>query len=132
MRKYTIAHILLPMAFFLILKPAVLPANDTLADDFVAFSEIYDEDCGEKGGMRVFVQNQHDNRLIDLHLDRYFSGVRQGGRSMFALAPGTSQALGCSRALEASQNWKLIHAEFISPANATSRYGEVIGSAQTK
>ncbi len=132
MNKTSIAHGILPIMFFLPIIPTALSAGDTPATDFIVFSETYDEDCEDKGGKRVFVQNQHDRRLIDLHLDRYFSGLRQGGRSMFALAPGASQALGCSRVFEAKQDWKLIHAEFISATHAESRYGEVSGNVSDK
>jgi hypothetical protein len=86
-------------------------------------------DCAERGGKRVIVINNHPEQIIDVHIDRYFSGVRQGGRSMFALASGAFQELGCDTVLDTEQSWKLISAEFIDNENALKRYG-VIQSQQ--
>lgn len=93
------------------------------ASEFVAFYQQPDKDCEEKGGERVFVKNTHDSQVIDLQIDRYFYEVRQPGRSMFALQPTASQALGCSRVFDAEQRWELIAAEFISEARMKERYG---------
>lgn len=115
---------------FLIIWHTIAIADDRLATDFIEFTEEPDQDCEEKGGLRIFVHNRHQQQIIDLHLDRYFADVRQGGRSMFALAPGHAQPLGCSRVFETSQYWKTISAEYISASHAQSRYGEVIGGQQ--
>lgn len=132
MLKHTVAQVLLPIGIIFTFNPLVLSAGEDQATEFVAFSEAADQDCEERGGMRVFVRNLHNKQIIDLHLDRYFSGVRQGGRSMFALAPGASQALGCSRVFDARQNWTLVRADLISIAKATDRYGEIIGAVAAK
>lgn len=126
MHKLTNNHPrLLAMLLFSTLIPANLSADDAVAANFIHFSAAYDEDCEEKGGKRVFVENQHDKRIIDVHIDRYFSGVRQGGRSMFALAPKTSQAMGCNQVFDTKQSWTLIKASFIEADHALSRYGEI-------
>lgn len=93
------------------------------ASQFIEFYETADEDCEKKGGARVFVKNIHTKRIIDLHLDRYFYDVRQGGRSMFPIKPATSQALGCSRVFDAEQRWELVSAIFISDIGVKERYG---------
>lgn len=99
-------------------------AGQNDASEFVAFYQQQDKDCEEKGGERVFVKNTHDSQIIDLQIDRYFYDVRQAGRSMFALRPAASQALGCSRVFDAEQRWELIAAEFISEARMKERYGD--------
>lgn len=133
MNKLTNNHIcLLAMIFFSTLTPANLSAGDSVAADFINFAATYDEDCEEKGGKRIFVENQHEKRIVDLHIDRYFSGVRQGGRSMFALAPKTSQAMGCSQVFDTKQSWTLIKAGFIEADHALSRYGEISGNDAAK
>lgn len=123
-----ITHTLLISISFLIAWHATpISADEHSASDYVLFTEKPDQDCEDKGGARLFVQNKHQQKIIDVHLERYFDDVRQGGRSMFALAPNHAQALGCSRVLDAPQHWQLIAAEYISFINAKSRYGEVIG-----
>ncbi|AFJ03251.1 hypothetical protein Q7C_2115 [Methylophaga frappieri] len=107
---------------------AAWSAEKSIAD-FVNFAEIPDEDCEKKGGLRIVVQNLHDKEVIDMHLDRFFSDVRQGGRSMFALAPRTQQPLGCSKVFEARQHWELVSAEAVTRDHANARYGEIYGVA---
>lgn len=98
-------------------------AEDDDASQFIEFYEEADEDCEKKGGARIFVKNSHAEQIIDLHLDRYFYDVRQGGRSMFPIKPSASQALGCSRVFDAEQRWELVSATFISEAAVKERYG---------
>lgn len=99
-------------------------AGDGDGSQYVEFYEEADEDCEKKGGARIFVKNNHAEQILDLHLDRYFYDVRQGGRSMFPLKPSTSQALGCSRVFDAEQRWELVSATFISEAAVKERYGD--------
>lgn len=114
----------------------LFPWQFTQADeavDFISFEEIVDadtdSDCNQRGGLRVYVLNRHPQRVIDLHIDRYFSTVRQAGRSMFALSPGGAQPLGCNRVLDAPQHWEVVRAEFIEADMARLRYGEILGMA---
>ncbi|WP_266276655.1 hypothetical protein [Methylophaga sp. OBS3] len=102
-------------------------SDEQSAADLIVFTQESDEDCEEKGGKRIFINNRHQQHIVDLHLDRYFANVRQGGRSMFALAPQASQALGCSKAFDSEQNWQLVNARFINEEAAIQRYGEIIG-----
>ncbi len=104
------------------LNSLVMAADDD-ASRYIEFYEEADEDREKKGGARDFVKNTHDEQIIDLHLDRYFYDVRQGGRSMFPIKPSASQALGCSRVFDAEQRWDLVSAVFISEADANARYG---------
>lgn len=108
--------------FFTINSLAI--AGDDDGSQYVEFYEESDEDCEKKGGARIFVKNNHAEQTLDLHLDRYFYDVRQGGRSMFPLKPSTSQALGCSRVFDAEQRWELVSATFISEVAVKERYGD--------
>ncbi|WP_139031855.1 MULTISPECIES: hypothetical protein [Methylophaga] len=102
-------------------------ADENAAADFIVFKTLEDKDtssdCTQRGGLRIYVENTHPEKTIDLSLDRYFSTVRQAGRSMFALENGHSQALGCNIVMDSEQHWELISAEFISKEDALQRYG---------
>jgi len=112
---------------------SLVPSHTVLAEEsktidylqIAAIEEDEQTDCAERGGKRVFVINQHSQQVIDVQLDRFFSGVRQGGRSMFAIAPSARQALGCDIALDAKQHWDIVAARFITPAAAIKRYGVI-------
>lgn len=106
-----------------LLSPAVA-AEPNNAAQFIVFFDKPDKDCEERGGQRSFVKNSHAEQMIDLHLDRYFYGVRQAERSMFPLAAGDEQALGCNRVFDAEQRWELVSAAFITPDAAEQRYGQ--------
>lgn len=126
------------MKRFLIMLTALfmpMAAQLTLAADsgdaaaFVEFAILPDEDtssdCTQRGGMRVFVINAHPDAIIDLQIDRYFSDVRQAGRSMFALAAGHRQPLGCNTVMDSEQRWELMKAEFITREQGQARYGVI-------
>ena len=98
-------------------------ADPKTASDFIAMHSEVDEDCEEKGGERIYIVNQHQQNIIDVHLDRYFSEVRQGGRSMFPLKPEQKQMLGCSLVFDAVQRWQLVSATFLTLKAAEERYG---------
>lgn len=104
---------------------SLIKAEGDDASEYIAFYEEGDEECEKKGGTRIFVKNTHEKQIIDLHLDRYFYDVRQGGRSMFPLKPSSFQALGCSRVFDAEQRWDLVSATFISEAGVKERYGDI-------
>ena len=97
------------VALFACFAGILLSANSLMAaqDDASSFIEFYEAE-----------------QIIDLHLDRYFYDVRQGGRSMFPIKPSASQALGCSRVFDAEQRWELVSATFISEAGVKERYGD--------
>ena len=106
-----------------------LSADSEHASDYIVFKTIEDEDtssdCTQRGGLRIYVENIHPKKVIDISLDRYFSDVRQAGRSMFALQSGHMQALGCNVVMESQQHWQLVNATFIEKEDAIKRYGEV-------
>lgn len=122
---------------FLLLSASVLSlgislspgAQEPPASDYIQFATQPDadssSDCSQRGGMRVFVINAHPSATIDLHIDRFFSRVRQAGRSMFALASGHRQPLGCNIVMDSKQRWELIRAEFIAEKQALERYGQI-------
>jgi hypothetical protein len=123
--------------FLIILAAMLVPAAGQLsvaadnqdAADFIEFAIVPDEDtssdCTQRGGMRVFVINAHPDATIDLQIDRFFSDVRQAGRSMFALASGHRQPLGCNTVMDSEQRWELVRAVFIDDAEAEARYGQI-------
>src|SRR5690606_7953172 len=80
---------------FLSTNSLVMAEED--AGRLIEFYQEADEDCEKRGGARILVKNTHDEHILDWHLDHYFYGVRQGGRSLFPIKPSASQALGCSR-----------------------------------
>ncbi len=104
-------------------------ADTDLAKDFILFKTIEDKDtssdCTQRGGLRIYVENVHPERIIDISLDRYFSDIRQPGRSMFALENGHLQPLGCNIVMDSKQRWELVNAKFISKKEAINRYGKL-------
>lgn len=123
-------HILLLAATVSLSITTSLPALADTPDaaSFIDFVTLPDEDtssdCTQRGGMRVHVINTHTESTIDLQIDRYFSGVRQAGRSMFPLASGQRQQLGCNVVMESEQRWELIQARFIDDKEVSERYGQ--------
>lgn len=108
--------------------PAVQAQPDTAAQyiKFIAEPDAdSNSDCSQRGGLRVFVINEHPAQIIDLQIDRYFSEVRQAGRSMFALHSGHRLALGCDIVMDSQQRWELVSAAYISKHQAKQRYGEI-------
>ncbi len=120
-------------AIFILNALSVTTVNADNAISYLSMQSVEDKeqtDCAERGGKRVLVINNHHEQIIDVHIDRYFSGVRQGGRSMFALASGAFQELGCDTVLDTEQHWKIISAEFIDSENALKRYGVIQSQKQ--
>ncbi|EEF80592.1 hypothetical protein MDMS009_917 [Methylophaga thiooxydans DMS010] len=113
----------------LLLMTPLSADEDNVADNFIVFKTLPDKDansdCSQRGGLRVFVVNTHPDKIIDLSVDRYFSGVRQAGRSMFALRQGHSQALGCNIVMDSHQEWRLVSSYFIEAEAAINRYGVI-------
>ncbi|MTI62572.1 hypothetical protein [Methylophaga sp.] len=122
------SRILLVISFMLV-PVSIIQAQSPEADQFIKFVSEADadshSDCNQRGGLRIFVVNQHPSNIIDIHIDRYFSDIRQGGRSMLALGNGHKLALGCNIVMDSPQHWALVKAEFISPEQAQQRYGVV-------
>lgn len=115
-------------AFCILSTVSITAVKAESALSYLSMQSVEDKeqtDCAERGGKRVIVVNTHPERIIDVHIDRYFAGVRQGGRSMFALASGAFQELGCDTVLNAQQNWQFISAEFINSDKALQRYGVI-------
>jgi hypothetical protein len=123
-----LSRIFFLLSLSLISAPA-LHARTDVADQFILFVSEPDadtsSDCTQRGGLRVFVVNQHPDQIIDLQIDRYFDNVRQAGRSMFALDHGHKLALGCDIVMDSPQRWELINAEFITREQAEKRYGVI-------
>ena len=120
----TLAAMLIPLA-----GQVTLAEDEVNAAEFIEFATMPDEDtssdCTQRGGMRVFVINAHPDATIDLQIDRFFSDVRQAGRSMFALAAGHRQPLGCNVVMDSEQRWELVRAVFIDDEKAKMRYGQI-------
>ena len=116
------------ISVILLTMPLLASAGDNAAD-FVIFKAIADKDtsrdCAQLGELRLYVINQHPSKAIDLSLDRYFSSIRQPGRSMFALESSHQMALSCNKVMDSEQHWVLIAAEFISHEMALKRYGKL-------
>jgi len=118
-------HYLFLLLFFL--TPA--QAGSSEAYNFIKFVKEADadssSDCNQRGGLRVFIINEHPSKLIDIQLDRYFAQIRQPGRSMFALRSGHKLPLGCDLVMDSTQRWEVINAEFISRNKAEKRYATI-------
>jgi hypothetical protein len=114
------------LATTLLVASAENPANQFIHLAYQTDSDSQSE-CTQRDGQRVYVVNTHTESVIDVHIDRFFSGVRQAGRSMFAIAPGHRQALGCDTVMGNEQRWELMKADFIDKQFALERYGQIIG-----
>jgi hypothetical protein len=114
-----------------LLASQLVTSADNPANQFIQFVHQTDDDsqseCTQRGGQRVYAVNTHPQAIIDVHIDRFFSGVRQAGRSMFAIAPDHRQALGCDTVMESQQSWELMKADFVDEAFALERYGQIVG-----
>lgn len=118
------------LALMLLSSPHTM-SGGTTANQFITFVHQADQDsqsdCSQRGGRRVYAVNTHSSAVIDVHIDRFFSGIRQAGRSMFAIAPGYGQALGCDVVMESQQSWELVKAQPIDRNSALERYGQIVG-----
>lgn len=89
---------------------------DNDAMKHVKLDTVFDPDCETRSGELVVVSSTHPDRNIEAQLERYFMDVRQGGRSVVELKPGTEASpLGCNRVLMdgAEQYWKLVKATYL-------------------
>jgi hypothetical protein len=81
---------------------------------FVKFVEEPTATCVARNGVQILVRNTHASRTLRVWLDRYQTGVGTGDRSRSDLAPGAEpEALGCSRNLTGTQEWRLVRALFV-------------------
>ncbi len=106
MRRAVVVGVLLLAAF------AASAEEDAAA--FVKFVQEPAGNCVERGGLQVQVQNTHPSRRLRVWLDRYVRGTGTGDRSRSDLAPGAEpEALGCSRNLNAPQEWRVVRVQFL-------------------
>jgi hypothetical protein len=104
-----------PLALIALAALLAAPAH---ADDdpraFVQFVQEFAGQCVSRNGVQILVKSTHPSRKLRVWLDRYVAGVGTGDRSRSELAPGAEpDPLGCSRNLDAPQEWRLVRAMFV-------------------
>lgn len=98
----------------LLLAAACAGAAEEDAAAYVQFVQEPAGSCVERGGLQVQVKNTHPSRRLRVWMDRYVRGTGTGDRSRSDLPPGAEpEALGCSRNLNAPQEWRVVRAQFI-------------------
>lgn len=89
-------------------------AADEDAKAYVQFVQEPGANCVGRGGMLVLVKNSHPSRKLRVWMDRLLMGAGTGDRSRSDLAPGAEpEALGCSRTLNGTQEWRVVRAQFL-------------------
>lgn len=89
-------------------------AQDDDARRYVVFVEEFAGTCTSRQGVQLLVKNSHPTRKLRVWLDRFHMNVGTGDRSRSDLAPGAEpEALGCSRSLTGTQEWRIVKAQFI-------------------
>jgi hypothetical protein len=106
------------MRRFMLIAGLVAGALPARADEdpmaHVQFVQEHAGQCVARNGVQILVKNTHPRRKLRVWLDRYVAGVGTGDRSRSDLAPGAEpDPLGCSRNLNAPQEWRLVRAMFI-------------------
>ena len=87
-------------------------AEDPLS--FVTFVQEPTGTCVNRNAVQVLVRSTHPSRPLRVWLDRYVMGTGTGDRSRTDLAPGAeAEPLGCSRNLNAVQEWRPVRAIFL-------------------
>jgi hypothetical protein len=96
----------------LVAAPAARADEDAKA--YVQFVEDYTATCVARQGVQILVKSTHPTRKLRVWLDRYHMGTGTGDRSRSELAPGGEpEALGCSRTVSGTQEWRLVRAAFV-------------------
>jgi len=91
-----------------------LARADDDATQYVQFILEPTATCVTRNGQQILVKNAHPTRKLRVWLDRIYMGVGTGDRSHSDLAPGGEpEPLGCSRTLNAPQEWRVVRAAFI-------------------
>jgi len=91
-----------------------LARADEDATQYVQFVQEPTATCVTRNGQQILVKNAHPTRKLRVWLDRIYMGVGTGDRSRSDLAPGGEpEPLGCSRNLNAPQEWRVVRAAFI-------------------
>ncbi len=103
-----------PWMLGLLLSAGVALAADEDAAAYVQFVQEPGANCVGRGGMLVLVKSTHPSRKLRVWMDRLLMGAGTGDRSRSDLAPGAEpEALGCSRNLNGTQEWRVVRARFI-------------------
>ena len=101
-------------AALLSLLPCAAAHADEDAAHYVQFTQEPTATCVARNGQQILVLNAHPTRKLRVWLDRMHMGVGTGDRSRSDLAPGAEpEPLGCSRNLNAAQEWRVVRAVFI-------------------
>lgn len=96
-------------------------AHAQAADDdprqFVEFVEDFEAVCVAREGVMILVRNKHPSKPLRIWLERWHMGVNTGDRGKSDLKPGDEpEKLGCSRTLTGKQEWRVVRAQFVEPA----------------
>ena len=91
-----------------------LARADEDATQYVQLVQEPTATCVTRNGQQILVKNAHPTRKLRVWLARIYMGVGTGDRSRSDLAPGGEpEPLGCSRNLNAPQEWRVVRAVFI-------------------
>lgn len=72
--------------------------------EFIHLYEIGHEQCSVRDSKMIMVKSSNTEQMLEIQLDRYFMDIRQAGRSVVVLRPGTdAHQMGCSRVLASRQ-----------------------------
>lgn len=100
-------------ALVLLLLVAQAASGDA-ARDYIKLVAANDADCVALQGQMRQVINTHDERAIEVSLDRRMGETVQPGRLVEVVRPGKKPVdLGCTRIVDGyAQDWDIIDAEF--------------------
>jgi hypothetical protein len=102
-----------PSMWLAFMWPGIATGGEDPAS-FVQFVQEPTAACLSRNAVQILVRNTHPSRTLQVWLDRYHMGHGTGDRSRSELKPGAEpEPLGCSRNLEAPQEWRLVRAVFV-------------------
>jgi hypothetical protein len=96
------------------IMPLGIAAGGEDPASFIQFLEEPTAACVSRNAVQILVKNTHPSRTVRVWLDRYHMGHGTGDRSRSELKPGAEpEPLGCSRNLDAPQEWRIVRAVFV-------------------
>ena len=102
-------YLIIPYLLFLSLK--LFAAETPL--EYVKFTTDFDAKCVTRGGVMIYISNNHPSKTLKVTLERWFMDNKTGDRSRSILKPSDNpEALGCSKVSNLKQEWRIKKAEW--------------------
>lgn len=99
--------------FTLLLFLSLKTHSAEVPSEFVKFTTDFDAKCVTRGGVMIYISNNHPSKTLKVTLERWFMDNKTGDRSRSILKPSDNpEALGCSKVSNLKQEWRIKKAEW--------------------